>query len=576
MTRKTKPIRLRRRYAKLAGLMAAVMLLTGVCSTLPVSAGASANNNAQIVGTYTVCRIKNAATGRYLEYGNPLSHTTGTLVSTKAKRSESDSLRNHQLWCVMQIASPDDGEAYMNENEFGLPGVADSGQTYVRKIRNYRIMPYNYMGVALDVRGGGADDGALIETYPIAINGNTEDNPAQIFQIDVSTVSPDRMYIASKCSGTSSDGTYYKGYVTDTGSSVIQHQWDSSYHTNNKTRIFEEVIKDEPEYFIRNKHSKKYLTVPNGNMANGTRLTQQGYHGGNMQQWKIQMQSDGTYKIASVLNKSYYIDTISSNSIEVCIWTDVGQNSMKWKIMRNENGTFRIGSWYSGFVDVLTVSGGSTANGAAIILNDYGNDPKDQTANEQWELIPLRNDKLSGSKSDAVKYSGTKPSWAPSQGNLTATFYDGDVNIVKTVANITFSNTDTPNSGMGEFGMDVSAHRYVGSGDASQMSAYFVITNLPNPVVDIENDKGEKKDGVIVDNDWYYEESEAVASQKGLVAGVQYYLHTYWQDYRLGNYGGNFKLDCAKNQDTGQEYDPWWGQTGGIAVINYGSTGGKP
>ena len=62
---------------------------------------------------------------------------------------------------------------------------------------------------------------------------------------------------------------------------------------NNKTWIFEEVINDNPDYFTRNKHSKKYLEVPDGTFSNGKQVAQGWYHGGNKQQWKIQMQSDG-------------------------------------------------------------------------------------------------------------------------------------------------------------------------------------------------------------------------------------------------------------------------------------------
>ena len=61
------------------------------------------------------------------------------------------------------------------------------------------------------------------------------------------------------------------------------------------------------------------------------------------------------------------------------------------------------------------------------------------------------------------------------------------------------------------------------------------------------------------------------------MAGVQYYLHTYWQDYRLGNYGGNFKpglqhyVNGVLSRRNTIHVSGF--QTGPIAVINYGSTG---
>ena len=57
------------------------------------------------------------------------------------------------------------------------------------------------------------------------------------------------------------------------------------------------------------------------------------------------------------------------------------------------------------------------------------------------------------------------------------------------------------------------------------------------------------------------------AAQKRPGGGRAVLSAYYWQDYRLGHYGGNFKLDCSRNQDTGQEYDPLWGQTGEIAKL---------
>ena len=68
----------------------------------------------------------------------------------------------------------------MNENEFGLPAWQIVGRLSEKnpQLPDHAVQLHGR--VAFDVRGGGADDGALIETYPIAINGNTEDNPADL------------------------------------------------------------------------------------------------------------------------------------------------------------------------------------------------------------------------------------------------------------------------------------------------------------------------------------------------------------------------------------------------------------
>ena len=102
--------------------MAAVMLLTGVCSTLPVSAGVDRADNAQMVGTsHGLPDPRRGDGGGTSSTAIAEPHHRDAGVDEAAKRSDSDSLRNHQLWCVMQIAEPsitaftpypDDGEDF--------------------------------------------------------------------------------------------------------------------------------------------------------------------------------------------------------------------------------------------------------------------------------------------------------------------------------------------------------------------------------------------------------------------------------------------------------------------------------
>ena len=77
------------------------------------------------------------------------------------------------------------------------------------------------------------------------------------------------------------------------------------------------------------------------------------------------------------------------------------------------------------------------------------------------------------------------------------------------------------------------------------MSAYSV-TNLPNPVIDLKTIK-EKQD----ENDWYYEESEAVSKENDLITSKDYYLYTFWQDCQLGRpYWHIFSLSFQKTFKT--------------------------
>lgn len=61
-------------------------------------------------------------------------------------------------------------------------------------------------------------------------------------------------------------------------------------------------------------------------------------------------------------------------------------------------------------------------------------------------------------------------------------------------------------------------------GNSERLDAYYIVTNLPNPKKDLENDWSNQ----------YREESEVVALGT-VVPSKKYYVKTYWNDYREAN-----------------------------------------
>lgn len=60
-------------------------------------------------------------------------------------------------------------------------------------------------------------------------------------------------------------------------------------------------------------------------------------------------------------------------------------------------------------------------------------------------------------------------------------------------------------------------------GNTERLNAYYIVTNLPNPVKDLEDD---------ISSPGNYDEESEVAALGTVGANIQYYVKTYWNDYR--------------------------------------------
>jgi hypothetical protein len=137
--------------------------------------------------------------------------------------------------------------------------------------------------------------------------------------------------------------------------------------------------------------------------------------------------------------------------------------------------------------------------------------------------------------------------WKPYSGSITPTFYDiTGQDYVKTYLSFTLSSVNVTaikafNNGtsthkaswkgkVAYFGMDITNVPSNEDYGYDMMDAYSISTDLPNPVIDIEND------------DWFgsrNEEAEVVAL--GTVTNTSYYMSVLWDDYRTGANDDNGK-----------------------------------
>lgn len=216
--------------------------------------------------------------------------------------------------------------------------------------------------------------------------------------------------------------------------------------------------------------------------------------------------------------------------------------------------------------------------------------PKNQNSYGEQPYVLSVN--VPSQKSDVIEWNYSDPetraqagSYTPPTGFFTAKFFDGKyVNWVKTYCGFTLSpdNVESISSyNRGErknynndyaeafLAVDITS---ISDSDEDQMSAYSIISNLPNPKYDLEDDG----------SDYRYEESEVVAL--GQVEAKYYDVRTYWQDFRNGGYDtGRWEVQFNVSAegympivpDVHWDYNNF--MTSGLiqAILHYGKYGGQ-
>ena len=146
-------------------------------------------------------------------------------------------------------------------------------------------------------------------------------------------------------------------------------------------------------YYLKNYKSNLYADVAASGGA-GSNVSQWSFHGGKNQQWKVTYLNNGYYIIRPVHNNSLALsvnNNYDSNGSNINVSAAPPNNDPlqipyyeQWKIILNYNGTYRIASRCSFNDKVLTVEDASTSSGANIIQYKYN-----ATQNDEW--IFLRN-----------------------------------------------------------------------------------------------------------------------------------------------------------------------------------------
>jgi hypothetical protein len=138
-------------------------------------------------------------------------------------------------------------------------------------------------------------------------------------------------------------------------------------------------------FTITAKHSGKLLDVFDDGSGvineDGTYVQQWTDHGGTNQQWRLDDQGGGWWKLTNV-RSGKCLDVpggSAANSVALSQWRDNGGDNQRWSFTATGGGWYKIGAKVSG--KFLDVAGASTADGARI--HQYQDNGAD---NQRWRL----------------------------------------------------------------------------------------------------------------------------------------------------------------------------------------------
>ncbi len=146
-------------------------------------------------------------------------------------------------------------------------------------------------------------------------------------------------------------------------------------------------------YTIQNLASGMVLDGGGAGTPKGTWVVQDASSNGSNQQWTVTSLGNNTYEIISVANSLSLDDYAdgTANGTEVDVYTNSasqGNTGQIWYLTATSNGYYTLKTQdivNAGVNSCIEPSGGSTASGAQIVINDGCNTP---TSAQQWKFVP--------------------------------------------------------------------------------------------------------------------------------------------------------------------------------------------
>ncbi len=128
-------------------------------------------------------------------------------------------------------------------------------------------------------------------------------------------------------------------------------------------------------YYIRNRKSSLFMDAEQDLSHNGN-VIQYTFHGGSNQQWKVEKQSDGYYKLTNLYpqHDGKVLDVASgvvTNDQNIQIYASNNTPAQRWAFFSNGDGSYRLMPKAGNQAMCISVSSGSMSSTANVNLYDY-------------------------------------------------------------------------------------------------------------------------------------------------------------------------------------------------------------
>ncbi len=146
----------------------------------------------------------------------------------------------------------------------------------------------------------------------------------------------------------------------------------------------EKDIIQEGTFFLKARHSGKYISVKNAGQENGSILWQWDYHGKAQQQFKFKSAGGGYYFIQAVHSGKYVSvkNAGTENGVIIWQWDYHGKAQQQFKLQKASGNYYYIQARNSG--RYLSIKDAGTKNGTILWQWDYHG-----RGQQQFEMIPV-------------------------------------------------------------------------------------------------------------------------------------------------------------------------------------------
>lgn len=184
--------------------------------------------------------------------------------------------------------------------------------------------------------------------------------------------------------------------LTTTKSSVLNKglryvkiaPWSLDQNGSGSSRVTPSGLIDGGIYYIKNHWDNKYLDVFDFQAYNGAKLQVHWFNGSNAQKWRVTLNSNGTYKITSMVDERYTLDLINGQDFEenrIQLWENNTNANSQFRLYDNPNGTKRIEPAVSS-TRSLSIHSGNDSSIRGIAVQISTTDPN--SSNQQWSFEP--------------------------------------------------------------------------------------------------------------------------------------------------------------------------------------------